>query len=97
MAARTLEGKVAVIAGGGKTSALVARQFAETGAAASRCTTNSDASRAESGRPRPELKALGADATLPGDLSVVANNAELFDRAGRTSGRSTSRSTPSAW
>lgn len=83
MAARTLEGKVAVIAGGGKNlGALVARQFVEAGARGIALHYNSDASRADAEETAAGLKSLGADATLfQGDLSVVGNNAKLFDAA----------------
>ena len=47
MSARTLAGKVAVIAGGGKNlGALIARQFAESGVRAIALHYNSEASRA---------------------------------------------------
>lgn len=83
MAARTLEGKVAVIAGGGKNlGALVARQFVEAGARGIALHYNSDASRADAEKTAAELTSLGADATLfQGDLAVVGNNAKLFDAA----------------
>ena len=83
MAARTLQDKVAVIAGGGKNlGALIARQFVEAGARGIALHYNSDASRADAETTAAELKALGADATLfQGDLSVVENNVALFDRA----------------
>ena len=80
---RSLTGKVAVIAGGGKNlGALVARQFAEAGARGIVVHYNSDSSKAESEKTVAELKALGADAILfQGDLAVVDNNVKLFDQA----------------
>ena len=57
---RSLTGKVAVIAGGGKNlGALVARQFAEAGARGIVVHYNSDSSKAESEKTVDELKALG--------------------------------------
>ena len=80
---RSLTGKVAVIAGGGKNlGALVARQFAEAGARGIVVHYNSDSSKAESEKTVAELKALGADAILfQGDLAAVDNNIKLFDLA----------------
>lgn len=85
----SLQGKVAVIAGGGKNlGALVARQFAEAGAAGIAIHYNSDASRADAERTAAALKASGTDAILfQGDLSVVGNNVELFERAVQHFGR----------
>ncbi|RZA34277.1 MAG: SDR family oxidoreductase [Lysobacteraceae bacterium] len=80
---RSLSGKVAVIAGGGKNlGALIARQFVQAGARGIAIHYNSDASRADAERTMAELKALGADVLLfQGDLSVVDNNVRLFDQA----------------
>ena len=62
---RSLTGKVAVIAGGGKNlGALVARQFAEAGARGIAVHYNSNSSKVESEKTVAELKALGADAIL---------------------------------
>jgi NAD(P)-dependent dehydrogenase (short-subunit alcohol dehydrogenase family) len=78
-----------VIDGGGKNlGALIARQFAEAGAAGIVIHYNSDASRADAERTANELKAGGTDAILfQGDLSVVGNNVELFERAVQHFGR----------
>lgn len=83
MAARSLKDKVAVIAGGGKNlGALIAHQFVQQGARGIALHYNSDASRADAEKTATELKALGANVTLfQGDLSVVDNNARLFDQA----------------
>ena len=80
---RSLSGKVAVIAGGGKNlGALIARQFVQAGARGIAIHYNSDASRADAERTMAELKALGSDVLLfQGDLSVVDNNVRLFDQA----------------
>lgn len=80
---RSLSGKVAVIAGGGKNlGALIARQFVQAGARGIAIHYNSDASRADAERTMAELKALGADVLLfQGDLSVVDNTVRLFDQA----------------
>lgn len=89
MTDQSLKGKVALIAGGGKNlGALVARQFVQDGARGIALHYNSDSSRAESEKTADELKALGADVTLfQGDLSVVDNNVELFDKAREHFGR----------
>lgn len=83
MSARTLTGKVAVIAGGGKNlGALIAHQFAEAGARGIALHYNSDASKADAERTAVELKALGCETLLvQGDLSVVDANVRLFDAA----------------
>ncbi len=80
---RTLSGKVAVIAGGGKNlGALIAKQFVEAGARGIAIHYNSDASRTDAEKTVADLKALGADTLLfQGDLSVVDNNVRLFDQA----------------
>ncbi|MHC9084563.1 SDR family oxidoreductase [Luteimonas sp. RIT-PG2_3] len=83
MSARTLQDKVAVIAGGGKNlGALIATQFVQAGARGIVVHYNSDASRDEAEATVASLKRLGADAiAVQGDLSVVDNNIQLFDRA----------------
>lgn len=83
MASHSLQGKVAVIAGGGKNlGALIAKQFVEAGARGIAIHYNSDSSRADAEKTVAELKALGADATLfQGDLSIVDNTVKLFDHA----------------
>ena len=80
---RTLQGKVAVIAGGGKNlGALIARQFVDAGARGIAIHYNSDASRADAEKTAAELRAKGADVTLfQGDLAVVGNNVSLFEKA----------------
>lgn len=79
----TLQGKVAVIAGGGKNlGALIASQFAEAGAKGLVLHYNSDASRAETEKTAAALEAKGVDVqTFQGDLSVVDNCVKMFDRA----------------
>lgn len=79
----TLQGKVAVIAGGGKNlGALVARQFVEAGARGIAIHYNSDASKADAEKTAAELRAKGADATLfQGNLATVENNVALFEQA----------------
>lgn len=79
----TLQGKVAVIAGGGKNlGALVARQFVEAGARGIAIHYNSDASKAAAENNAAELRGKGAEVTLfQGDLAVVENNAQLFEQA----------------
>lgn len=79
----TLQGKVAVIAGGGKNlGALVASQFVEAGAKGLVLHYNSDSSRVETEKTAAVLKEKGADVlTFQGDLAVVANNVAIFDKA----------------
>jgi len=81
--ANTLQNKVAVIAGGGKNlGALIAHRFVDAGARGIAIHYNSDGSRGDAERTAAELGAKGADVLLfQGDLSVVANNVELFDHA----------------
>jgi len=81
MAARTLDGKVAVIAGGGKNlGALIAHGFVDAGARGIAIHYNSASSKAEAEATAAALKVKGADAfTFQGDLSVVENNVRLFD------------------
>ncbi|PWK92147.1 SDR family oxidoreductase [Fulvimonas soli] len=89
MSNRSLKGKTAVIAGGGKNlGALIARQFAEAGARGIAVHYNSDASRAPAERTVQELKQLGADAfAFQGDLAVVENDVRLFDAAAERFGQ----------
>ena len=79
----TLQGKVAVIAGGGKNlGALIADQFADAGAKGLVLHYNSDGSRAEADKTAAALKSKGVDVlTFQGDLSVVENCVQLFDQA----------------
>lgn len=81
MAARTLKGKVAVIAGGGKNlGALIAHGFVDAGASGVAVHFNSEASRDAAETTVASLKAKGAEAfAFKGDLSVVENNVRLFD------------------
>ncbi|MET0209645.1 MAG: SDR family oxidoreductase [Burkholderiaceae bacterium] len=81
MAARTLDGKVVVIAGGGKNlGALIAHNFVDAGARAIAVHYNSAGSKDEADKTVAALKAKGADAfASAGDLSVVDNNVKLFD------------------
>lgn len=83
MSARTLAGKVAVIAGGGKNlGALIARQFAESGVRGIALHYNSEASKAATEQTAEQVRRLGAEAIIvQGDLAVVANNVRLFDTA----------------
>jgi NAD(P)-dependent dehydrogenase (short-subunit alcohol dehydrogenase family) len=78
-----LQGKVAVIAGGGKNlGALVASQFVQAGARGLVLHYNSDGSRAETEKTAAALCEQGAEVlTFQGDLAVVANNVKLFDQA----------------
>lgn len=79
----TLQGKVAVIAGGGKNlGALIANQFADAGAKGLVLHYNSDSSREETEKTAAALKAKGVDVlTFQGDLSVVDNCTKMFDQA----------------
>jgi NAD(P)-dependent dehydrogenase (short-subunit alcohol dehydrogenase family) len=81
MSARTLEGKVAVIAGGGKNlGALIAHQFVDAGAKGIAVHYNSASSKADAEKTVAELEAKGAKAfAFQGDLAVVENNTKLFD------------------
>jgi NAD(P)-dependent dehydrogenase (short-subunit alcohol dehydrogenase family) len=89
MAARTLKGKVAVIAGGGKNlGALIGRRFAEAGARGVAVHYNSATSEAPAHETVAAIKKLGADAfAIQGDLSVVANNVRLFEETKRRFGQ----------
>ncbi|KRG71134.1 SDR family oxidoreductase [Pseudoxanthomonas dokdonensis] len=83
MSARTLQGKVAVIAGGGKNlGALIAHQFVDAGARGIVVHYNSDGSRPAAEATVAALKAKGAEAiAFQGDLARVDNNVHLFDLA----------------
>ena len=83
MSAPTLNDKVAVIAGGGKNlGALIASQFVDAGATGLVLHYNSDSSKADTLKTAAALTDRGADViTFQGDLSVVENNAKLFDLA----------------
>lgn len=81
MTSRTLQGKVAVIAGGGKNlGALIAHQCVDAGARAVAAHYHSASSQADADQTVAALIAKGAQAfAFQGDLSVVANNVRLFD------------------
>ncbi|HQY94789.1 MAG TPA: SDR family NAD(P)-dependent oxidoreductase [Caldilinea sp.] len=83
MTDHSIEGKTAVIAGGGRNlGALIASQFVQAGARGIVIHYNSNSSKADAQKTVAKLKALGADAILfQGDLSVVANNVKRFDQA----------------
>lgn len=89
MSARTLDNKVAVIAGGGKNlGALVAEQLVDGGVRGVAIHYNSDGSRAEAEKTAALLEAKGAATLLvQGDLSVVEHNVRLFDHAAARFGR----------
>ncbi len=89
MTSRTLKGKVAVIAGGGKNlGALIAHQFVDAGARAIAVHYNSASSREEADKTVKELVAKGAQAfAFQGDLSVVDNNVRLFDETVKRFGK----------
>jgi NAD(P)-dependent dehydrogenase (short-subunit alcohol dehydrogenase family) len=81
--AKDLSGKVAVIAGGGKNlGALIAHEFQRAGASGFVLHYNSESSKGETEKTAASLKEKSADVvTFQGDLSVVDNNAKLFDLA----------------
>lgn len=88
MASRTLKGKVAVIAGGGKNlGALIAHQFVDAGARAIAVHYNSASSEAEAQATVKALQAKGAQAVaIQGDLSKPEACTHLFDEALRQFG-----------
>ena len=81
--AKDLNGKVAVIAGGGKNlGALIAQELHSVGAKGFVLHYNSASSKAETEKTAASLKEKGADAiTFQGDLSVPENSTKLFDLA----------------
>lgn len=81
--AKDLNGKIAVIAGGGKNlGALIAHELQSVGAKGFVLHYNSASSKAETDKTAASLKAKGADViTFQGDLSVPDNNTRLFDLA----------------
>lgn len=89
MSARSIQGKTAVIAGGGKNlGALIAEQFAEAGASGLLLHYNSDASKAETEATAAKLSARGVEVvTFQGDLAVVENNVKMFDLAKSSFGK----------
>ncbi|MCW5625123.1 MAG: SDR family oxidoreductase [Burkholderiales bacterium] len=89
MSARTLTGKVAVIAGGGKNlGALIAHTLVDAGARGIAVHYNSASSKADADATVAALKAKGADAfSIQGDLATVDNNVRLFDETLNRFGR----------
>lgn len=83
MSQRTLQGKVAVIAGGGKNlGALIAHQFVDSGARGLLLHYNSETSGAETQNTANALRQKGAEViTFQGDLAIVANNQAMFEKA----------------
>ncbi len=81
--AKDLNGKVAVIAGGGKNlGALIAHELQSVGAQGFVLHYNSSSSKAETEKTAAALKEKGADTIIfQGDLSVADNNNKLFDLA----------------
>jgi NAD(P)-dependent dehydrogenase (short-subunit alcohol dehydrogenase family) len=77
----TLKGKVVIIGGGAKNlGGLIARQLAESGAAAIVVHYNSDATKAAADETVAAVKAAGADGcAIQGDLTKVSEVARLFD------------------
>ena len=80
MSRNDVNGKVVLIAGGGKNlGALLSKDFAAKGAKLA-IHYNSENSKAESEKTLAEVKAMGAEAFLfQADLTKVANIAKLFD------------------
>ncbi|MEZ0386310.1 MAG: SDR family oxidoreductase [Verrucomicrobium sp.] len=83
MSQHSIQGKVALVAGGAKNlGGLISRALAEKGAKAVVVHYNSDSSRKEAEETVAAIEALGAKAiAVQGDLSVPASNAQLFDEA----------------
>ncbi|RYE33293.1 MAG: SDR family oxidoreductase [Hyphomicrobiales bacterium] len=83
MSEHSLNGKVAIIAGGGKNlGALIANQFVDAGARGILVHYNSEGSRAEAEKTASALKAKGAEVMLfQGDLASQATNIKMFDQA----------------
>jgi NAD(P)-dependent dehydrogenase (short-subunit alcohol dehydrogenase family) len=81
--AKDLNGKVAVISGGGKNlGALIAHEFLAVGAKGFVLHYNSASSKTDTAKTAASLKDKGADViTYQGDLSVVDNNTRMFDLA----------------
>lgn len=89
MASRSLNGKVAVIAGGGKNlGALIANDFVDNGVRAVAVHYNSPGSQAEAKATVVALKAKGADAfAFAGDLSRPENCVKLFEETVKNFGQ----------
>lgn len=88
MSRNDLNGKVVLIAGGGKNlGGLLSRDFASKGAKLA-IHFNSNSSKADSEKTLEEVKALGAEAFLfQGDLTKVENITKFFDEAIAVFGR----------
>jgi len=88
MAARTLDNKVVLIAGGAKNlGGLLARDLASHGAGAVVVHYHGDATRPEAEATVAAVQALGAKAiALQGDLTRPDQNARLFDAARKAFG-----------
>lgn len=82
MSRNDLNGKVVLIAGGGKNlGSLLSRDFAAKGAKLA-IHYNSDSTKADAEKTLEEVKGLGAEAFLfQGDLTKVENITKLFDQA----------------
>lgn len=83
MSANTLEEKVVLIGGGAKNlGGLIALDLAKHGAKGVVVHYNSDATQPDAEETVAAVKAAGAEAIMvQGDLSVPANNTDLFDEA----------------
>ena len=79
----SIQGKVAIVAGGAKNlGGLVSRALAAKGAKAVVVHYNSNSSRQDAEETVAAVKALGADAiSVQADLSIPANCTRLFDEA----------------
>ncbi len=80
MSTQNVQGKVVLIAGGGKNlGGLLSKDFAAKGAKLA-IHYNSESSKAESEKTLAEVQALGAEAFLfQGDLTKVENLTKFFD------------------
>ncbi|WP_454725240.1 MULTISPECIES: SDR family oxidoreductase [Cupriavidus] len=89
MADHSIQGKVALIAGGAKNlGGLIARDLAAQGARAVAIHYNSDASRADADKTVAAIRAAGAQAVaLQADLTTAAAASKLFADAIATVGR----------
>lgn len=81
MSQHSIQGKVALVAGGAKNlGGLLSRTLAERGAKAVVVHYNSDSSRKDADETVAAVKALGADAiAVQADLSIAANSARIFE------------------
>jgi len=89
MASRSLDHKVAVIAGGGKNlGALIANDLVSSGLTGLLLHYNSDSSKAPTEEAASKLKERGVDViTFQGDLSDAENDKKMFDLAKSHFGR----------